>query len=56
MNKVQKQIRVTTWKIKPASEISSPVLTSSWVEATHERAPPTAWRTREMRSEGMKIQ
>jgi len=56
MNKAQKQMRVTTWKIRPASEMSSPVLTSLWVDATQERAPPTAWRMRETMSEGMKIQ
>jgi hypothetical protein len=56
MKKPQKQVMQKTWKTRPAREMLTPMSTSSFVEATHDRAPPAAWRMRETISQGMKIQ
>jgi hypothetical protein len=49
-------VRVNTWKTRPASEMLTPSCTPFSVEAMHDSAPPTAWRTRETMSQGMKTQ
>jgi hypothetical protein len=46
--------RVTTWKERPAIMMLSPVLVDSLLcEEMEAKAPPAAWRTREMTSQGM---
>ena len=46
--------RVKTWKERPAMEMFTAQLLSPF--EVEEEAPPTAWRTRERMSQGIKTQ
>lgn len=47
-----KTLRVKTWKERPARPMMTPAFEEPWEEV--DMAPPAAWSTKEIMSQGMK--